>query len=373
YVVIGGAGGLGEVWTRHMVAHYDAEVIWVGRRQQDADIEAKLDAIAGLGRQPHYFSADATDAAALATAVAAIRERFPRIDGVVHSALVLQDQTVRAMDEAVFRQSLAAKVDVSVNIERAFAGQDLDFVLFFSSDSSFHRAAGQSNYCAGCTFADSFAQSVRARHPYPVKIVNWGYWGSVGVVTDAFYRKRMESLGIGSIEPDEAMRELEAFVASDMDQLALIKVISERGSTTCWCRRRSAFTRITTHRAGTAARQRSHRESNAHERIGHGIASQYSTSALDAAQLPPRSSIWPRPSWRRSCSRCSRTRRVMARPRRHRRLAPVVRALAGGEPASSRTPARARGRRAGLPFRRGRGAGCAVAGVGRGGDRVGRQ
>lgn len=234
YVVIGGAGGLGEVWTRHMVAHYDAEVIWIGRRSLDAIIEAKLDAIAGLGRRPHYVSADATDTAALATAVAAIRERFPRIDGVVHSALVLQDQTVRAMDEAVFRQSLAAKVNVSVNIERAFAGLDLDFVLFFSSVASFHRDAGQSNYCAGCTFKDSFAQAMRARHPYPVKIVNWGYWGSVGIVTDAFFRKRMESRGIGSIEPDEAMRALEAFVASDMDQLVLIKVISQHALDELW-------------------------------------------------------------------------------------------------------------------------------------------
>ncbi|MBD8525908.1 type I polyketide synthase [Pseudomarimonas arenosa] len=234
YVVIGGAGGIGEVWTRHMVTHYDAEVIWIGRRPQDADIEAKLDAIESLGRRPHYFSADATDAAVLGAAVAAIRERFPRIDGVVHSALVLQDQTVRAMGEAVFRQSLAAKVDVSVNIERAFAGQDLDFVLFFSSVASFHRDAGQSNYCAGCTFKDSFAQAMRARHPYPVKIVNWAYWGSVGVVTDTFYRKRMESLGIGSIEPEEAMRELEAFIASDMDQLALIKVISQRALDNLW-------------------------------------------------------------------------------------------------------------------------------------------
>jgi len=234
YVVIGGAGGLGEVWTRHMVAHYDAEVIWIGRRPQDADIEAKLDAVAGLGRRPHYVCADATDAAALATAVAAIRARFARIDGVVHSALVLRDQTVRAMDEAVFRQSLAAKVDVSVNIERAFAGQDLDFVLFFSSVASFHRDAGQSNYCAGCTFKDSFAQALRARSAYPVKIVNWAYWGSVGVVTDAFYRKRMEGLGIGSIEPDEAMRALEAFLASDLDQLALIKVISQRALDDLW-------------------------------------------------------------------------------------------------------------------------------------------
>jgi polyketide synthase PksM len=234
YVVIGGAGGVGEVWTRHMVADYDAEVIWIGRRPLDAEIEAKLDAIAGLGRRPHYVSADATDAVALTAAVAAIRERFPRIDGVVHSALVLKDQTVRAMDEAVFRQSLAAKVDVSVAIERAFAGVDLDFVLFFSSVASFHRDAGQSNYCAGCTFKDSFAQAMRAEHPYPVKIVNWGYWGSVGIVADPFFRKRMESRGIGSIEPEEAMRALEAFVASDMDQLVMLKVLSQRALDDLW-------------------------------------------------------------------------------------------------------------------------------------------
>ena len=228
YVVIGGAGGLGEVWTRQMVARYDAEIVWIGRRPLEPAIEAKLDAIAALGRRPHYVSADATDADALAAAVASIRARFPRIDGVVHSALVLQDQTVRAMDEAVFRQSLAAKVDVSVNMARAFAGLDLDFMLFFSSVASFHRDAGQSNYCAGCTFKDSFAQAMRTRHPYPVKIVNWGYWGSVGIVTDAFFRKRMENRGIGSIEPDEAMQALDAFVASDMDQLVLIKTLSRR-------------------------------------------------------------------------------------------------------------------------------------------------
>jgi acyl transferase domain-containing protein/acyl carrier protein len=227
YVVIGGAGGLGDVWTRHMVANYDADVVWIGRRPLDADIDAKLDAVATIGRRPHYIAADVTDASALAAAADRIQTRFPKINGVVHSALVLQDQSVRAMDEAVFRQSLAAKVDVSVNIAQVFRDHELDFMLFFSSVSSFYRGAGQSNYCAGCTFKDSFAHSMRARHAYPLKIVNWGYWGSVGIVSDAFYRKRMESLGFGSIEPEEAMQALESFIASDMHQLALVKVISD--------------------------------------------------------------------------------------------------------------------------------------------------
>ena len=227
YVVVGGAGGLGEVWTRHMVERYDANVVWIGRRAPDAAIEAKLDAVAALGRRPLYIAADAADEASLAAAIERVRTLLPRIDGVVHSALVLQDQSVRAMDEAVFRRSLAAKVDVSVNLERVFRGHDLDFMLFFSSVSSYYRGAGQSNYCAGCTFKDSFAQAMRAGRSWPVKIVNWGYWGSVGIVSDPFYRKRMESLGFGSIQPKDAMDALEYFLASDMQQLSLIDVITD--------------------------------------------------------------------------------------------------------------------------------------------------
>jgi NADP-dependent 3-hydroxy acid dehydrogenase YdfG len=227
YVVIGGAGGIGQVWTRHLVEHFDADVIWIGRRPLDERVEAKLDAIAAFGKRPLYFAADAGDEAALAAAVTEIGKRFPRIDGVVHSALVLQDRSVRGMDETVFRQSLVAKVDMSVNLEKVFRDHDLDFMLFFSSVSSFTRGAGQSNYCAGCTFQDSFAHRVRAAHRYPVKVVNWGYWGSVGVVADEFHRKRMEKMGVGSIEPEEAMQVLQQFVASDLNQIVCVKVLSD--------------------------------------------------------------------------------------------------------------------------------------------------
>lgn len=227
YVVIGGAGGLGEVWTRHLVRHFDADVIWIGRRPLDERIEAKLDAIAAFGKRPRYFAADASDETALAAAVAEIGKHFPRINGVVHSALVLQDRSVRGMDETVFRESLVAKVDMSVNLEQVFRDHALDFMLFFSSMSSFTRGAGQSNYCAGCTFKDSFAHSVRAVRRYPVKVVNWGYWGSVGVVADEFHRKRMEKLGLGSIEPEEAMQVLQQFVASDLNQIVFVKVLSD--------------------------------------------------------------------------------------------------------------------------------------------------
>ncbi|MCZ0847921.1 hypothetical protein O0536_25105, partial [Brevibacillus laterosporus] len=33
YVVIGGAGGIGEVWSEYVIRMYEAKVIWIGRRE----------------------------------------------------------------------------------------------------------------------------------------------------------------------------------------------------------------------------------------------------------------------------------------------------------------------------------------------------
>jgi len=115
---------------------------------------------------------------------------------------------------------------VSVNMDRVFGNEQLDFMLFFSSIVSFVKSPGQSNYSAGCAFKDSFALSLEQLRPYPVKIMNWGYWGGVGVVADESYNRRMAQMGIGSIEPHEGMASLQALVGSDVRQLALLKTLN---------------------------------------------------------------------------------------------------------------------------------------------------
>jgi len=226
YVVIGGAGGVGEVWSRFMIEQYQAHIVWIGRRDCDAAIEQKMNSLSELGPAPSYLCADATDMPALARARSRVLETHPSIHGVVHSAIVLQDQSIARMDESVFRMSLAAKVDISVNMDRVFGRNELDFMLFFSSIISFFKSPGQSNYSAGCSFKDSFAQTLQRERTYPVKIMNWGYWGSVGVVADESHSRIMARLGMGSIEPTEGMASLQALLSSDVSQIALIKTLN---------------------------------------------------------------------------------------------------------------------------------------------------
>ncbi|UTH76435.1 SDR family NAD(P)-dependent oxidoreductase [Chromobacterium sp. IIBBL 290-4] len=233
YVVIGGAGGIGEAWSRMVIREYGARVVWIGRRQADAALDAKLDDLGQLGPRPVYLAADAANRAALEDARAQILKRFGRIDGLVHSAIVLEDRSVANMSESQFDAGLTAKVDISVRMAQIFGAEPLDFVLFFSSLISFTRNAGQSNYSAGCAFKDAFAERMRQAWPCPVKVMNWGYWGGTGIVASSAYRQRMERAGFGSIEAGEAMGALEELLGGPFDQLAFLKTLRPLGIEGC--------------------------------------------------------------------------------------------------------------------------------------------
>ncbi|MBR8740350.1 hypothetical protein DSY14_01205 [Nocardiopsis sp. MG754419] len=220
-VAIGGAGGIGTVWTEHVARRHDARVVWIGRRPHDADIAAKQDSI--TGPRPGYVQADATDPEALRRARDEIVRDHGPIRGVLHTAIVLGDRTLARMSEEGFRTTYTAKAAIARNIGDVFAGQPLDFVGFFSSMQAFFKAPGQANYAAGCTYADAFAELLDSRLDCPVKVVNWGYWAGVGVVTADGYRQRMARLGIGSIGSDEGMAAFDALLASPYRQLAVLK------------------------------------------------------------------------------------------------------------------------------------------------------
>ncbi|WP_016742494.1 MULTISPECIES: SDR family NAD(P)-dependent oxidoreductase [Bacillales] len=223
YVVIGGAGGIGEVWSEYMISTYQAQIIWIGRREKNAEIQAKVDRLAKLGPAPVYIAADATNRKSLYFAYEEIKKRYKQVNGIIHSAIVLLDKSLANMDEERFRAGLSAKVDVSVRIAQVFDREPLDFVMFFSSINSFTKSPGQSNYASGCTFKDIFAHQLSLHSLSAVKVMNWGYWANVGIVATKDYQERMAQAGLGSIEPREAMAALENLLAGPINQVALVK------------------------------------------------------------------------------------------------------------------------------------------------------
>jgi len=224
YVVIGGAGGVGQVWTQFMARTHQAQVIWIGRRPIDHAIQQACDKIALVGPSPRYYSADATDLQAMQSIREQIRQEYGEIHGVVHSAIVLADQSLARMDDTRLLSALAAKIDVSHVLMQVFEHDALDFVLFFSSVQSFSRMPGQSNYAAASTYMDAFALMAGEQLGIPVKVMNWGYWGNVGIVATPEYRARMRQAGWESLEPAKAMQGLQTLITHAQSQLALIHI-----------------------------------------------------------------------------------------------------------------------------------------------------
>ncbi|WP_193217115.1 SDR family NAD(P)-dependent oxidoreductase [Bacillus thuringiensis] len=227
YVVIGGAGGIGEVWSEYMIRRYQAVIIWIGRRDKNAIIQAKIDRLSTLGPAPTYIQANAANRSEMQKAYDWIKQRHEQIHGVIHAAIVLADQMIANMDESNFISVFNAKAKVSQQIEQTFQHEMLDFVLFFSSINTFAGTPGQSNYVAGCAFKDAFARRLSSHWLCPVKVINWGYWGHHGVVADELYRERMSRMGIGSIASGEAMDLLEKVLEAPFDQIAYMKVKSD--------------------------------------------------------------------------------------------------------------------------------------------------
>ena len=225
YVVVGGAGGVGQALSAHLRRQHSARIAWIGRRENDAVIRQALEKLGGLPGSVGYFSADVTDEAALRRAVDQVRQRWGRIHGVIHSAVGSMDQSLAAMDEPQFRAGLRAKTVGSVLLARVFAGDALDFLVFFSSVAAVTTDHGKCSYAAGCAFQDAFAHSLTASVSFPVKSVGWGYWGGVGI-GDAIpqsVKNRLQQSGMRPLQAEEAMRSLALLLSGPLNRLMVLR------------------------------------------------------------------------------------------------------------------------------------------------------
>jgi NAD(P)-dependent dehydrogenase (short-subunit alcohol dehydrogenase family)/SAM-dependent methyltransferase len=243
YVIVGGGGGIGTALSEYLAGRYGAKLAWLGRRDEDDEVRGRMAAIRARGGEAMYLQADVTEESQVRAAAEAIRSQYGRIDGVVHSALVLADRTLARMDEERFLAAYRVKAAGARNVEQVFGGEPgLAFIIYFSAAQSFAASAGQSNYAAGCTSLDHFAREVRGRGAHAVQVINWGYWGEAGVVSSGDYRRALAERGLHPLSNAEGFAALEHLVATPaLAQVMVIKaeepLLAAMGVDRAWTRR----------------------------------------------------------------------------------------------------------------------------------------
>ncbi len=188
YIISGGAGGLGQVFSQYF-AQAKARLVLVGRSPFTKKIQKQIDSIKELGGEAFYFQADITNFEEVQDLIQKCKNQFGQVNGVLHSAGLTQDTLFSKKTKESFFEVVSPKVSGTVYLDKATAEENLDFFIMFSSVSSKLGNLGQSDYAFANGFMDGYAQvreELRNKGERQGKtfVFNWPLWESKGMKVD---------------------------------------------------------------------------------------------------------------------------------------------------------------------------------------------
>ncbi|GAA4552149.1 SDR family NAD(P)-dependent oxidoreductase [Amycolatopsis samaneae] len=172
YLITGGFGELGRALARGLAARGGTRLALLGRSAPEPEVVRELEE---LGAEVLPLPADVADPAQLADALGRIRARFGALHGVIHAAGVPAGGLVTVGGREDAERVLRPKVDGTLALCEALAGQPLDFLVLYSSSVVAFGGLGESDYSAANNFLGAFARAQRARG-LPVTAIDWGPW-----------------------------------------------------------------------------------------------------------------------------------------------------------------------------------------------------
>ncbi|HOU11548.1 MAG TPA: SDR family NAD(P)-dependent oxidoreductase [Anaerolineae bacterium] len=152
----------------------------VDRILAQREIAGTVRAIEAAGGAATYLSADVTDADALRTALAPVRDR---VTGILHGAGVLADKRIEQKTAADFDQVYGTKMRGLQAVLACIPPEQLRHLVLFSSVAGFYGNAGQADYALANEALNKLAHRLQREYPAcHVVAVDWGPWDG-GMVT----------------------------------------------------------------------------------------------------------------------------------------------------------------------------------------------
>ncbi len=186
YLISGGMGALGRLFAESLARDHQARLVLLGRSPHGPEIEARLDALRALGGEAIYVQAEVADAAQAEAAVREARQRFGRLDGVLHAAGIHRDAYLLKKSRADRAAVFAPKILGAVNLDHATRDDALDLFAVFASVAGAVGNAGQTDYAYANHFLDAFAharnaQVVQGQRRGRTVSIDWPLWATDGM------------------------------------------------------------------------------------------------------------------------------------------------------------------------------------------------
>ena len=215
YLISGGLGGLGLVHAECIARTVKAKIALLGRsalpprdgwndwldghslNDTTSRKIRKILALEELGCEVLPLAADVSNVPQMEAVLQQVEDVFGTIDGVLHTAGVLDDGLIQTKDSAAVERVFASKVHGTVVLERLLARFTPRFMVLFSSTSAIMGPAGQIDYAGANAFLCAFAQS-RRQSPTHTVAINWGIWKDVGLAANTLAEKTQDPYSVVS-------------------------------------------------------------------------------------------------------------------------------------------------------------------------------
>ncbi|GLX77744.1 hypothetical protein tinsulaeT_10840 [Thalassotalea insulae] len=183
YLITGGTDGLGLEIARWL-ANQGVQSLALVSRKGSTRTQARnfVEEMEKRQINVQLFDVNITDKQAVTDLVKDIESTMLPLKGIIHGAMVLDDDLTVNMNAQRMKYVLEPKVAGAINLHNATKNISLDHFICFSSISSIIGNIGQTNYVAANAYLDAFAQQ-RHQQGLSSTTINLGVLQEIGVVS----------------------------------------------------------------------------------------------------------------------------------------------------------------------------------------------
>lgn len=200
YVISGGMGGIGSEIAKYIAEKNKVVIAMINRSTlpertvwdkiltsgEDKKTCMKINLIKQIeasGSVVECISADISNYDETKLAIDGLREKYGKINGVIHGAGVAGRGYIENKKEETFRSVLAAKVYGTWILNEVTKNDNIDFFVTLSSVAAILTVQGQGDYAAANAYMDSFAEYRRQQGKMGLSI-NWTQWKEIGMALE---------------------------------------------------------------------------------------------------------------------------------------------------------------------------------------------
>ena len=162
-----------------------------------------VEAVEAAGGTAHYYSVDLTDADAVGTVMAQVRERSGHIDLLLHAAGLEISRNLPEKEPREFDLVFDVKTTGWFNVWQAARGMDVGTVVAFSSVAGRFGNNGQTDYAAANDLLCKTVSNLRTSRPQTRALaLDWTAWGGIGMATRGSIPRIMQMAGVQVLPPE---------------------------------------------------------------------------------------------------------------------------------------------------------------------------